>query len=67
MGNLTILALRIVLALALVGSLFVQVGDGAAHVDRSRRRAASVRIPVLVIVVLGILTCRSARCASGGC
>ena len=56
MGNLTILALRTVLALALVGSLFVQaVMVPLLWIDLDEA-PASVRIPVLVIVVLGILT-----------
>ena len=56
MGNLTILALRTVLALALVGSLFVQtVMVPLMWIDLDEA-PASVRVPVLVIVVLGILT-----------
>ncbi len=56
MGNLTILALRTVLALALVGSLFVQaVMVPLMWIDLDDA-PASVRVPVLVIVVLGILT-----------
>ena len=56
MGNLTILALRIVIALALAGSLFVQVVmmplvwadlDGAADGER---------IAFITILVLGIVT-----------
>jgi len=55
-GNLTILALRTVLALALVGSLFVQaVMVPLMWIDLDDA-PASVRVPVLVIVVLGILT-----------
>jgi len=55
-GNLTILALRTVLALALVGSLFVQaVMVPLMWIDLDEA-PASVRVPVLVIVVLGILT-----------
>ena len=56
MGNLTIVALRTVLALALVGSLFVQaVMVPLMWIDLDEA-PASVRVPVLVIVVLGILT-----------
>ena len=56
MGNLTILALRTVLALALVGSLFVQaVMVPLMWIDLDEA-PASVRVPVLVIVVLGIVT-----------
>ena len=40
MGKLTVLALRIVIALALAGSLFVQVCDGAAGLGRPRMRRA---------------------------
>lgn len=59
MGKLTVLALRIVLAMVLAGSLFVQavmvpllavdLGDAGADLVR-------VRIPVIVIVILGIAT-----------
>jgi len=63
MGHLTVLTLRVVLAVALAGSLFVQAVmvpllwldlDGAP---------ATVRVPVVVIVVLGIVTMQvSALC-----
>lgn len=56
MGLLTVLALRIVLAIALAGSLFVQtvmVPLLWADLDEA---PAGVRVPVVVIVVLGILT-----------
>ena len=54
MGKLTVLALRVVLVAGLAGSLFVQgvmvplLADDLEDVD--------VRVPVLVIVVLGIVT-----------
>jgi len=54
MGKLTVLVLRVVLVAGLAGSLFVQgvmvplLADDLEDVD--------VRVPVLVIVVLGIVT-----------
>ena len=59
MGNLTILVLRIVLALVLAGSLFVQavmVPLLAADLDGLNPDYAYLRTPLLVIAVLGILT-----------
>ncbi|MEE2527554.1 DUF2975 domain-containing protein [Pseudarthrobacter sp. J75] len=57
MGKLTILALRIVLALVLAGTLFVQVWMvPLVAIDMEQAGApAEVRIPFLVIVVLGLL------------
>jgi len=60
MGKLTVLALRIVLAVALAGSVFVQ----AVMVPLLARDlnedmgpdVASVAVPVIVIVLLGIVT-----------
>jgi hypothetical protein len=56
MGHLTILALRTVLALALVGSVFVQVVMVPLMWIDLDEAPAAVRIPFVVIVVLGILT-----------
>jgi hypothetical protein len=59
MGNLTILLLRIVLALVLAGSLFVQVVMVpllAADLDGLNPDYAYLRTPLLVIAVLGIVT-----------
>jgi Protein of unknown function (DUF2975) len=60
MGKLTVLALRIVLAMVLAGSLFVQAVmvpllaiDLKEDFDPS---LADVRVPVIVIAVLGIVT-----------
>lgn len=56
MHRITILALRFVLAAGLVGSLFVQavmVPLLSADLDGA---PAGIRVPVLVIVVLGIVT-----------
>jgi hypothetical protein len=56
MGNVAVLALRVVLALGLLGSLFVQsVMVPLLAVDLNDA-PAGVRIPVVVIVLLGILT-----------
>lgn len=56
MGQLTVFALRVVLALALAGSLFVQaVMVPLLWMDLDDAPAA-VRIPVIVIVLLGIVT-----------
>lgn len=59
MGKLTILALRIVLMAALAGSLFVQlrmVPLLAIDLEEAGADLVTVRIPLLVIVVLGIMT-----------
>lgn len=56
MGNLAVLALRLVIAIAFVGSLFVQtvmVSLLWADLDEA---PAGVRVPIVVIVVLGIVT-----------
>jgi hypothetical protein len=56
MGKLAVLALRVVLAVALAGSLVVQgvmVPLFWADLDEA---PAGVRVPVVVIVVLGIVT-----------
>jgi hypothetical protein len=59
MSNLVVLALRIVVALSVAGSLFVQaVMVPLLFVDLSEdfgTDVAAVRVPVVVIVVLGIL------------
>jgi hypothetical protein len=56
MGQLTVLTLRVVLALALAGSLLVQaVMVPLLWMDLDEAPAA-VRIPVIVIVLLGIVT-----------
>jgi Protein of unknown function (DUF2975) len=59
MGNLTVLALRIVLAMVLAGSLFVQavmVPLLAADLDGLDPDYAYLRTPLLAIFVLGIVT-----------
>ena len=60
MGNLTLVALRVVLAVALVGSLFVQavmVPLLATDLDEDLGQdVAAVAVPILVIIVLGIVT-----------
>ena len=56
MGQLTVLTLHVVLAIALAGSLFVQaVMVPLLWMDLDEAPAA-VRIPVIVIVLLGIVT-----------
>ncbi|HWL98706.1 MAG TPA: DUF2975 domain-containing protein [Nocardioidaceae bacterium] len=56
MGDLTLRALRIVLATGLAGSLFVQaVMVPLLAIDLDEAPAA-VRVPVVVIVLLGIVT-----------
>ena len=56
MGNTALLALRIVLVLGLAGSLFVQaVMVPLLAIDLDEAPEA-VRVPVIVIVLLGILT-----------
>jgi hypothetical protein len=59
MGNLTILVLRVVLAMLLGGSLFVQavmVPLLATDLDGLDPDYAHLRTPLLVIAVLGIVT-----------
>lgn len=59
MGNVTILALRIVLAMVLAGSLFVQVVMVpllASDLDELNPDYAYLRTPLIVIPVLGIVT-----------
>ena len=55
MGKATILVLRIVLVLVFLGAVFVQaVMVPLFYADLAEAGAEAVRIPVLVIVVLGI-------------
>ncbi len=59
MGTLTVQALRVVLALGLAGSVFVQavmVPLLARDLDGADADVAAVRVPLLVIIVLGIVT-----------
>ena len=56
MGRLTIHALRIVLAAGLAGSLFVQVVMVPLLAIDLDEAPSGVRIPVIVIVLLGIVT-----------
>ena len=56
MGQLTVLALRVVLALALAGSLFVQAVMVPLFWVDLDEAPAGVRVPVVVILVLGIVT-----------
>ncbi len=59
MGTLTIQALRVVLALGLAGSVFVQavmVPLLYRDLDGADADVAHLRVPLLVIIVLGILT-----------
>lgn len=59
MGKLTVLALRVVLALVLAGSVFVQavmVPLLAVDLGEAGAVLAGVRVPVVIIVLLGIVT-----------
>lgn len=56
MGNVTVQALRVVVAMVLAGSLFVQVVIVPLLWQDLDEAPAGVRAPVVVIVVLGILT-----------
>ena len=56
MGRSTVLALRVVLALALVGSVFVQAVMVPLFWADLDEAPTGVRVPVIVIVVLGIVT-----------
>jgi hypothetical protein len=57
MGTLTVLALRIVLALMLAGSLFVQaVMVPLLAIDLSGGELEDVRVPLVAITLLGIVT-----------
>lgn len=58
MGKLTVLALRVVLVVLLAGSVFVQtvmVALLAADLEESGGSLADRRVPILVIMVLGIV------------
>ena len=55
MGNLTVLALRVVIALVLAGSLFVQVVMGPLLWADLDGATAGVRVSVMTIVLLGIV------------
>ena len=56
MGRLTILALRVVIAIALLGSLVVQgIGVPLLWIDMEGV-AGSVRVPVALILILGVGT-----------
>ena len=56
MGSLTVLALRIVLAIALAGSMFVQAVMVPLFWADLDEAPAGVRISLVVIVILGIVT-----------
>ncbi|AIY03255.1 hypothetical protein ART_3656 [Arthrobacter sp. PAMC 25486] len=59
MGKLTVLALRVLLALVLAGSVFVQavmVPLLAVDLGEAGAAMAGVRVPVVVIVLLGFVT-----------
>ncbi len=56
MGNLAVLGLRIVLAIALAGSLFVQAVMVPLFWVDLDDAPAGVRVPLVVIVLLGIAT-----------
>jgi hypothetical protein len=58
-GNLTVIALRTVIATVLAGSLFVQgfiVPLLAIDLNEAGGDLSRVRIPIVVIIVLGIMT-----------
>ncbi|MBQ1092862.1 DUF2975 domain-containing protein [Streptomyces sp. B93] len=62
MGRLTVLALRAVLVALLAGSLFVQtvmVPLLAIDMEGLDEDVAHLRVPVLVIVVLGVMTAQA--------
>lgn len=59
MGQLTVRALRAVLVVLLAGSVFVEtvmVALLAIDLDELDRELAYLRIPILVITVLGVVT-----------
>jgi Protein of unknown function (DUF2975) len=56
MGNLALLALRIVLVMGLAGSLFVQAVMVPLLAIDIEDAPAAVRVPVIIIVLLGIGT-----------
>ncbi|MGJ7909128.1 DUF2975 domain-containing protein [Actinopolyspora sp. H202] len=59
MGNVTVHALRAVLAVLLAGSLFVQavlIPLLAIDMEGMNPRLALLRVPVLVILLLGVIT-----------
>jgi hypothetical protein len=56
MGNLAVLVLRAVIAIALAGSLLVQCVIVPLLWQDMEQARADVRVPLVVIVVLGVLT-----------
>ncbi|MFD1827904.1 MULTISPECIES: DUF2975 domain-containing protein [Mumia] len=56
MGKLTVLALRVVLVLGLLGSLFVQVVMVPLLAVDLNEAPTAVRVPAVVVVLLGIVT-----------
>ncbi|MDQ4085416.1 MAG: DUF2975 domain-containing protein [Actinomycetota bacterium] len=56
MGNLAVLALRIVLAVGLAGSFLVQTVMVPLLAIDLEEAPAAVRVPVVVIVLLGVVT-----------
>jgi hypothetical protein len=56
MGNLAVLALRVVITVALAGSLVVQGVIAPLLWHDLEAARADVRIPLMVIVILGVLT-----------
>ena len=68
MGKLTVLALRIVIALALAGSLFVQVVMVPLIWADLDGPTDGVRVPFVVTIVCSASSpCRSPRSACGSC
>jgi hypothetical protein len=66
MGRLTVLALRIVLAGVLAGSLFVQaVMVPLLYMDLDGPDGVKVRLPVVVLTFLGIVMLQVTWCACG--
>ncbi|QUG99891.1 DUF2975 domain-containing protein [Saccharopolyspora erythraea] len=58
MGKVAVLALRVVLAFGLAGSLFVQAVMVPLLATDLDEAPAAVRVPVIAIVLLGIVTCQ---------
>ncbi|MEV4732057.1 DUF2975 domain-containing protein [Saccharopolyspora sp. NPDC049426] len=61
MGKLAVLALRVVLVMLLAGSLFVQavmVPLLNADLEELNPQYAYLRVPLLVIIVLGLVACQ---------
>lgn len=67
MGTIAVNALRVVIVIALAGSLAVQCVITPLIWQDLEGAPPSVRVPFVVIIVLGSRACRGPLSAFGGC